>query len=147
IPARARSGRADRALPGRGRRLRGDRAGARGPAAERDARRPDADPAAPAVQFRRTGLAAGRRRSRADPRVAGRTGRDAMMIEARDLRHSFGSAAVLRGVDLSGADGEVVGLVGPNGSGKTTVLRILHHSLVPDAGQVLLDGRDLAGFT
>ncbi|NMA78009.1 MAG: ABC transporter ATP-binding protein [Actinomycetales bacterium] len=65
------------------------------------------------------------------------------VLEARGLRHAFGTAEVLRGVDLSVTDGEVVGLVGPNGSGKTTALRILHRALVPSAGQVLLAGRDL----
>ena len=60
---------------------------------------------------------------------------------------AFGGREVLAGVGLSVTGGEVLGLVGPNGSGKTTALRILHRALVPDAGQVLLDGRDLAALT
>ena len=68
-------------------------------------------------------------------------------LEARGLRHAFGGREVLAGVGLSVTGGEVLGLVGPNGSGKTTALRILHRALVPDAGQVLLDGRDLAALT
>lgn len=68
----------------------------------------------------------------------------APVLAARGLRHSYGATTVLDGIDLEVHDGEVVGLVGPNGSGKTTALRILHRSLVPAAGQVRLDGRDLA---
>ena len=66
------------------------------------------------------------------------------LLEARGLRHAFGARQVLHGLDVTVGEGEVLGLVGPNGSGKTTALRILHRSLVPEAGQVLLDGRDLA---
>ncbi|WP_304502202.1 ABC transporter ATP-binding protein [Brachybacterium sp. FME24] len=85
--------------------------------------------------------------SGADGRTGGpRASRTTPVLEARDLRHAFGPKPVLRGVDLSVSAGEIVGLVGPNGSGKTTALRILHRELVPDAGTVLLEGRDLGGY-
>lgn len=70
-----------------------------------------------------------------------------LILEARGLHHGFGGTPVLRGVDISVAPGEVVGLVGPNGSGKTTALRILHSALAPSAGQVLLDGHNLSGYS
>ncbi|MFC7375451.1 ABC transporter ATP-binding protein [Brachybacterium sp. GCM10030268] len=69
------------------------------------------------------------------------------LLEATGLHHAFGTHAVLRGVDITAGEGEVVGLVGPNGSGKTTALRILHRALVPQSGRVLLDGQDLASCT
>lgn len=70
--------------------------------------------------------------------------RTAPVLEARGLHHAFGATEVLRGVDMTVAEGEVLGLVGPNGSGKTTALRILHRAVVPDSGEVMLSGRRLA---
>ncbi len=52
------------------------------------------------------------------------------------VRKSFGGQEVLRGVDLEVGEGEVLGIVGPSGAGKTTVLRLLDLLEVPDAGEV-----------
>jgi len=65
-------------------------------------------------------------------------------MTAEGVRHAFGAAPVLDGVDLSAVSGRVVGLVGPNGSGKTTLLRALYGALTPAAGRVEVDGRDVA---
>ncbi|GGM56964.1 ABC transporter ATP-binding protein [Longimycelium tulufanense] len=66
-----------------------------------------------------------------------------MRIAVEDLVVSFSGRAVVCGVDVVAEPGEIVGLVGPNGSGKTTVLRTIYRHLRPAAGRVLLDGRDI----
>jgi iron complex transport system ATP-binding protein len=58
----------------------------------------------------------------------------------------LGARAVLDGVDLAVAPGEVVGLLGRNGAGKTSLLRIASGLATPDAGAVTLDGRPLAAL-
>ena len=63
-------------------------------------------------------------------------------IEARGVEKSFGKARVLRGVDLDVAPGEILCLLGKNGAGKTTMIRILTTLLRPDAGTVSLFGVD-----
>ena len=64
------------------------------------------------------------------------------MIEARGLRKSFGSTRAVDDVSFIARDGEITGLLGPNGAGKTTTLRMLYTLLRPDAGTILIDGRD-----
>lgn len=66
------------------------------------------------------------------------------VIEMRNLTKSFGSHAALRGVDLAVAEGEFLTLVGPNGAGKTTLIRILAALSRPTAGEVWVDGYNLA---
>jgi putative ABC transport system ATP-binding protein len=65
------------------------------------------------------------------------------ILEARDLRLSFGETPALRGANLSVNRGEVVAVMGPSGSGKSTLLHCLAGILVPHAGQVHFDGRRL----
>jgi ABC-2 type transport system ATP-binding protein len=62
----------------------------------------------------------------------------------RALRKSFGDHLVLDGVDLDVTEGTVHALLGPNGSGKTTMVRILSTLLPADAGQVRVGGHDVA---
>ncbi len=65
------------------------------------------------------------------------------MIQVRGLVKRFGYTIVLRGVSLDVQAGETVVLLGPNGAGKTTLLRILATLLKPNAGRVMIDGRDI----
>src|SRR3954471_2861278 len=58
------------------------------------------------------------------------------LLAARGLRKSFGGRSVLRGLDLDVADGARIGVLGPNGGGKSTLLRILAGLEEPDAGAV-----------
>lgn len=62
-------------------------------------------------------------------------------LAARGIRKSFGRRRVLAGVDLEVAPGELVAVVGENGTGKTTLLRILAGDLRPDVGTVAIEAR------
>ncbi len=72
-------------------------------------------------------------------------------LAARDIHKSFGSgphlATVLRGVSLDAARGEAIFLVGPSGSGTTTLLSILGCIMTPDHGSVQVLGQEVAGLT
>lgn len=62
------------------------------------------------------------------------------MIEIRGLEHSLGNNKILDGINLTLAEGSVMGLVGINGAGKTTLLRLISGVYRPDVGAVLCDG-------
>ena len=64
------------------------------------------------------------------------------MIEIKNIKKSFGSLQVLKGIDLSIGKGEIVSIVGPSGAGKTTLLQIIGTLDRPDSGTVYVDGVD-----
>jgi ABC-2 type transport system ATP-binding protein len=66
-----------------------------------------------------------------------------MMIETRGLRKSFGDHVVLDGIDLDVAEGTIFALLGSNGAGKTTIVRILTTLLKPDDGTTRVNGFDV----
>ena len=69
------------------------------------------------------------------------------MIEARDIRKTFGNLKVLKGIDLDIASGKVTTIVGPSGAGKSTLLHILGTLSAPDAGGTLrYNGTDLTSL-
>jgi ABC-2 type transport system ATP-binding protein len=64
-------------------------------------------------------------------------------IEADGLRKAFGAVTALDGLSLAVGAGSVLGLLGPNGSGKTTTVSILATSLRPDGGRASVRGLDV----
>lgn len=65
------------------------------------------------------------------------------MIEVKNLRAGYGRIPILHGISFDVAPGEVVGILGHNGMGKTTLLRTLAGQIDPTGGSVVLDGLDL----
>ena len=70
-----------------------------------------------------------------------------MILEARALAIGYRDRLVGRDLDVTLAEGEVLALLGPNGGGKTTLLKTLLGLLPPRAGDVLCDGRSLNGIS
>jgi lipopolysaccharide export system ATP-binding protein len=64
-------------------------------------------------------------------------------LAARNLQKSYKKRQILKGVDLHVNNAEVVGLLGPNGAGKTTCFYMIVGLVGADAGQVLLNGKDI----
>ena len=62
----------------------------------------------------------------------------ANLVNLESVSHAFGTRVLLDGVSLGIGAGEVIGVVGRNGDGKTTLLRILTGDLVPDSGRVTI---------
>ena len=64
------------------------------------------------------------------------------MIQTQHITKSFGSLQVLKGIDLTIREGEVVAIAGPSGAGKTTLLQILGTLDTPDGGTLIINGTD-----
>jgi phospholipid/cholesterol/gamma-HCH transport system ATP-binding protein len=69
-----------------------------------------------------------------------------MILEVRDVKKSFGSLAVLRGVTFSVEKGEALTIIGVSGGGKSVLLKHLVGLLTPDTGEVLVGGVNIAGL-
>jgi branched-chain amino acid transport system ATP-binding protein len=69
------------------------------------------------------------------------------MLDVRSVSKSFGGLKAVDGINLSIAEGEIVGLIGPNGAGKTTLFNCIAGAFPVTAGQILLRGNDLTGFS
>jgi putative ABC transport system ATP-binding protein len=64
-----------------------------------------------------------------------------MILQATDVKLSFGETPALRGADLTVHSGEILAIMGPSGSGKSTLLHCLAGILVPSSGEVWFDGQ------
>src|SRR5688572_13218007 len=67
------------------------------------------------------------------------------LLEIEDLTMRFGNLTALDGVSLRVDEGEIVGLIGPNGSGKTTCFNCISRFYDPAGGSIRVDGRDVLG--
>ncbi|MBY6119038.1 ABC transporter ATP-binding protein [Mameliella alba] len=68
------------------------------------------------------------------------------VLETRGLRKAFGALQATDDVSISLRAGEIHAIIGPNGAGKSTLIAQISGALAPDAGQVVLDGRDVTGL-
>ncbi len=69
-----------------------------------------------------------------------------MILEARELTKTFSGVQALRGVSFGVEAAERVAMIGPNGAGKSTCFNLLDGQLSPDRGDILFDGRAIAGL-
>jgi branched-chain amino acid transport system permease protein len=79
----------------------------------------------------------------ADTRTTAAPGPLEPVLSARGLNKSFGGVVAVDGLSLELSRGETAALIGPNGSGKTTALRLISGASTPDAGAIALDGTDV----
>lgn len=69
------------------------------------------------------------------------------LLDVQSLSKSFGGVAALSRIQAHAAQGETLGMIGPNGSGKTTFVNIVSGHVKADQGRVLLAGQDITGLT
>ena len=68
-------------------------------------------------------------------------------FEVRNLTKHFGGLAAVDNVDFDVEEGEIFGLIGPNGSGKTTIFNLINRFFPVTRGSVKLEGRELTGYS
>lgn len=64
------------------------------------------------------------------------------LVEFKDLSKNFGTKEVLKKINLKIEKGKIYGLLGPNGSGKTTMIKIINDLLPPSSGEILIQGKE-----
>ena len=68
------------------------------------------------------------------------------VLEVRALSKAFGGVRAVSEISFTIGEGEFLALIGPNGAGKTTCFNIINGQLAPDSGEILLQGRNIAGL-
>lgn len=66
-----------------------------------------------------------------------------MLLKITNLKKKFKDHEVLKGIDLEIEPGQIVGLLGQNGAGKSTLMKCINDLLIPDEGEILVDGKPL----
>jgi branched-chain amino acid transport system ATP-binding protein len=69
-----------------------------------------------------------------------------MALSVQGISKAYGGVQAVRDVSFTVAPGELVAIIGPNGAGKTTCFNMLNGQLAPDAGDILLEGKNLVGL-
>jgi len=68
-------------------------------------------------------------------------------IEMKDVAFAYGDRPILNNINFSIPQGNFAAVMGGSGSGKTTLMRLITGQIHPQSGKVLIEGRDLAGFS
>jgi phospholipid/cholesterol/gamma-HCH transport system ATP-binding protein len=76
--------------------------------------------------------------------AAGATVAAELVVDVRGLHYSAGAHAIFAGIDVQARRGQITAFMGPSGTGKTTLLRLITAQIAPDAGEVRVFGRDVA---
>ncbi|MEX8494652.1 ABC transporter ATP-binding protein [Sphaerotilus sp.] len=71
----------------------------------------------------------------------------APLLKVTNLKKAYGAIQAVGGVSFEVRPGEIFGVIGPNGSGKTTMFNSVLGQITPDAGQIELNGRDITGLS
>jgi iron complex transport system ATP-binding protein len=69
------------------------------------------------------------------------------IISAKNINFSYAAKPVMEDVSFAIDEAQIVSIIGPNGSGKTTLLKIINGTLFPDAGQMLIDGKETSRWS
>ena len=85
------------------------------------------------------------RKAPSAPEASGTPAMPAPLLRVNSLRKAFGGLVAVRDLSFDIPQGSILGLIGPNGSGKTTVLNLITGELTPDAGSILFHGGEIIG--